>query len=107
MTDKPTGLSHSDPQLRQCGGGGASQCTTTLVQPNGATDWKPLSSFPEFGVPLAVGVSAAPVAMPPQTHVSGNNYAIAGMVLGVMSILCCGAGWLFGILGSGFFPVWL
>jgi hypothetical protein len=73
----------------------------TLIQLEGATDWKPLSSFPEFGVPPAVG-SPPPVTMPPQTHVSGNNYAIAGMVLGIMSVLCCGAGWLFGILGVVF-----
>jgi hypothetical protein len=70
----------------------------TLVQLQGATDWKPLSSFPEFGAPPVAG-SPPPVSMPPQVETTGNNYAITGMVLGVLSILCCGLGWVFGILG--------
>jgi hypothetical protein len=70
----------------------------TLVQLQGAAEWRPLASFPEFVAPPAAG-SPPPVSMPPQTQATGNNYAIAGMILGIMSILCCGLGWICGILG--------
>ncbi|HEX4120830.1 MAG TPA: DUF4190 domain-containing protein [Verrucomicrobiae bacterium] len=73
----------------------------TLVQAHGGTEWKALASFPEFGLP-PMPASPPPVSLPPATQATGNNYAIAGMVLGVLSILCCGLGWVFGILGVVF-----
>jgi hypothetical protein len=75
---------------------------TTLVQPDGATDWRPLSSFPEFGPPPQTG-TPPPVSMPPaQTQDVGNNMAIAGLVLGILSIIGCCVPFGFGILGVVF-----
>jgi hypothetical protein len=74
----------------------------TLVQPEGATNWKPLSSFPDFGVPPQTG-TPPPVSMPPaQDQGTGDNMAIAGLVLGVLSIIGCCVPFAFGILGIVF-----
>jgi hypothetical protein len=74
---------------------------STLVQPEGAADWKPLSSFPEFGAPPPP-TTPPPVSMPPARHESaGENMAIAGLVLGILSIVgCCVP--VFGVLGVVF-----
>ena len=72
---------------------------TTLVQPAGAADWRPLSSFPEFGGSLPGGVPP-PVSMPPaQVEGAGNNMAMAGLILGVLSIIGCCFSLPCGILG--------
>jgi hypothetical protein len=75
--------------------------SATLVQPEGATDWRPLSSFPEFGPPPQPG-TPPPVSMPPaHEQDAGNNMAMAGLVLGILSIIgCCVPA--FGILGVVF-----
>jgi hypothetical protein len=58
----------------------------SLIQPEGETGWKPLSFFPEFATDMAQ-------ASPPATASSGtgptNNLAIASLVLGIASWVCC------------------
>jgi hypothetical protein len=88
---------------------------STLLQPEGATDWKPLSAFPEFASVLA---SLPPGAAPPTipvpiaggpSHPKTNTMAATGFVLGLLSMLigwlCCLAfllsplGFIFSVIG--------
>lgn len=65
----------------------------TLVQPEGATDWKPLSVFPELAVP-------PPLALPPRpVRDEGGSMAVAGLICGILSIACCCFGRLLGAAG--------
>lgn len=74
----------------------------TLVQAEGATEWRPLSSFPEFGAPPQTG-TPPPVSMPPaQEQGAGDNMALAGLVLGILSIVGCCIPFAFGVLGVVF-----
>jgi hypothetical protein len=67
----------------------------TRVLAEGATDWKPLGSFPEFFTappPMAPTV----LAIAPST----NGFAVAGLVLGILSLCClCCYGVPFNLLG--------
>lgn len=63
----------------------------TLLQAEGSTEWKPLSSMPEFGIPPAV-------SMPPSTRKGDDGMAVSGLVFGILSIVGCVSG-LFGMLG--------
>jgi hypothetical protein len=75
---------------------------TTLLQPEGAADWRPLSSFPEFVAPQQAG-APPPVSMPPARHENtGGNMATSGLVLGILSIIGCCVPFAFGILGVVF-----
>jgi len=67
----------------------------TLVQLEGATDWRPLSSLAQFAVPPAVSMPPAPVAAPRQT----NNVAVLGLVSGLLGCICCCCGLPFALLG--------
>jgi len=69
---------------------------SSLLQPEGATDWKPLGAFPEFAAVVAAippttppAISAAPGGSP--LHPKNNTMAVAGFVMGVLSVLI---GWL-------------
>jgi hypothetical protein len=65
----------------------------TLVQLEGSADWKPLSSFPEFAVP-------PPVNMPRSAAgAQADGLAIGGLICGILSMVCCCASPLFGVLG--------
>jgi hypothetical protein len=65
----------------------------TLVQLDGNTDWKPLSSFPEFAVP-------PPVNMPRSAAgAQADSMATAALICGILSIVCCCGGSIFGVLG--------
>lgn len=60
----------------------------SLVQAEGATDWKPLSAMPEFAAALGSSLKTPQVIAPtivrrPRT----NGLAIAGFILGILSIL--------------------
>ncbi len=67
--------------------------STSLVLLEGAAEWKPLSTFPEFSVPPSM-------AMPhPPARAESNGMAVGGMVCGILSVLCCCVGPLFGVLG--------
>jgi hypothetical protein len=67
--------------------------SATLLQAEGSNEWRALSSTPEFGVP--------PVVMmpPPAAAQRGNGLALAGLICGVLSNVCCCLGILFAILG--------
>lgn len=66
---------------------------TTLLLAEGASEWRPLSSLPEFGTPP---VMQAP---PPARTGSDNDMAIAGLVFGILANICCCFGSVCGILG--------
>jgi hypothetical protein len=63
---------------------------TTLVQAEGATDWKPLSAFPEFtDVPGATPPASPPGAPPAPTPVgptTTSGLAIASLVCGILCV---------------------
>jgi hypothetical protein len=74
----------------------------------GAVGWKPLSFYPEFTPTLSAAGLAAP--LPPQTGSAAmtgsappttNSFAIAGMSLGIFSLVvtCCCYGMPFNVLG--------
>jgi len=69
---------------------------TTLVQLEGTADWKPLSSFPQFAIPPAVSMPSTPAGT--QT----DGIAIAALICGILSIICCCGGPVFGVLGLTF-----
>jgi hypothetical protein len=74
----------------------------TLIQPDGAADWRPVSSFPEFVAPPQAG-TPPPVSMPPARESdAGDSMSMAGLVLGILSIIGCCVPFAFGILGVVF-----
>jgi hypothetical protein len=68
----------------------------TLVQLEGTTDWKALSSFPEFAIPPAVNLPRS------QADTQSDGIAIAALICGILSLVCCCAGPIFGVLGLVF-----
>src|SRR4051812_4800485 len=77
----------------------------TLVQPVGATDWRPISSFPELATPVS-GTSAVPGApMParptasfPAAAPQTSGLAVASLVLGILGFISCGISSIVGII---------
>src|SRR5579872_1469631 len=69
----------------------------TLVQPDGATDWRPLSMFPELAVPPPL----TPIYLPPPQAVrsDSSNMATIGLVCGILALCCCCFGRLLGAAG--------
>lgn len=66
----------------------------TKVLPPGATEWKTLGELPEFASAFAAapGPIAPPIAAPAARRSSSYNLAVAGLVLGIVSLtfgLCC------------------
>jgi hypothetical protein len=84
-------------QLRQwIAEGRANAQTQTLAE--GAMEWKPLGALPEFATHFAPPV---PPTISPQIFRpvrKTNSYAMAGMIFGILAILCC-CKFLFGTLG--------
>ncbi len=75
----------------------------TRVQVEGSAQWRPLSTFPEFAAAL-VAVQTAPTSFPAspvggRSTLTTNGMAIAGFVLGLLSLFCCFIGPPFSILG--------
>jgi hypothetical protein len=68
----------------------------TLVQLEGTTDWKPLSSFPHFAIPPAVSMPSSPAGA------QSDGLAIGALICGILSIMCCCVGPVFGVLGLTF-----
>src|SRR5947209_3467565 len=71
---------------------------TTLIQPEGATDWRPASQFPEFAEALGSARAPAAAATPPPPPASmaaaapmptqagkTSGMAIASLVLGILA----------------------
>ena len=98
-------------QLRQWIGQGRANATTSVL-PEGASEWKPLGSLPEFSLLFTSSASAPAPAPTPITPVNvpayavqaprTNGFAVAGLALGILSItagLCCCVGLPFSISG--------
>jgi len=62
----------------------------TIALAEGGTEWKPLNSFPEFASAPATPppTLTAPPGATPQV-LRTNGFAIAGMVLGILSVTLC------------------
>lgn len=87
----------SGEQLRQwMAEGRANAQTQTFVE--GAAEWKPLGTLPEFASHFAPQVPP-PISPPVSGRVrKTNSYAMAGMIFGVLAFFCC-CKFLFGALG--------
>jgi hypothetical protein len=81
----------------------------TLVQPEGAADWKPLSAYPEL-MPLTVPATSAPSFTPPASasgFVSGdasnliNGPATGLLITGILGAVGAAGGLLMNVLGVG------
>jgi len=101
-------------QVRQWIGQGRANAATSILA-EGATEWKPLGSFPEFSmlfaasgsVPAPASTSVTPAVFPTAAvqPLKTNGFATAGLVLGILSItfgLCCCDGLPFSISGLVF-----
>jgi hypothetical protein len=67
--------------------------SATLLQAEGSNEWKPLFSVPEFGGPPVVTMP------PPAAAQRGNNLALAGLICGVLSNVCCCFGVVCAVFG--------
>lgn len=73
-----------------------------LVLTSGGGDWRPLGSLPEFAMPPGPQPIPAPRWHPPQPTLRTSPLAMAGMILGLISVtcgLCCCYGAPFNVLG--------
>ena len=73
-----------------------------LCQAEGTTDWKPLSQVPEFAATLVLAFPG-PGAVSGAGYTRTNNMAMAGFILGLLSVVvscCCGVP--FALLGLVF-----
>lgn len=68
----------------------------TLVQLEGAADWKPLSTCPGFAIPPPVSMPRSPAGA------QSDGLATGELICGILSIVCCCASPIFGILGLVF-----
>jgi len=73
---------------------------STPALSEGATEWKPLASLPEFSMLFAAPAAFAPAAV---SGLRTNGCALTGFILGMVSgpccVFCCCVGPLCGILG--------
>jgi hypothetical protein len=68
----------------------------TLLQAEGSNEWRALSATPEFGIPPMI-------TMPPSTGGKrDHDMAVAGLIFGVLSNVCCCLGLLWAVLGITF-----
>jgi hypothetical protein len=77
--------------------GRANPRTQTLAE--GAAEWKPLGTIPEFANCFT---TQAPPPINPMTgsHLRAtNSFAVWGMIFGILAIVCCCPKLLFGALG--------
>ena len=75
----------------------------TQAVAEGMTDWKPLGSFPEFAYLFAAAAAAPAVFVSVPTRKT-NGFAIAGLILGIISLFtfCLCGGLPFNVLGLTF-----
>lgn len=75
----------------------------SLAQAEGTTDWKRLSEFGDFAAALSLQGHIAPLPAGPTLQAGSQNpMAVAGLVCGVLGILCCSCGPAFGVLAIVF-----
>ncbi len=62
----------------------------TRVLPEGTTEWKTLGELPEFAAALAGQAAPLPTLtpLPSSTAPKTNSLAVAGLVLGLLSVTC-------------------
>jgi hypothetical protein len=83
--------------------------SSTLIQGEASTEWKPISTFPEFAQPPVPSLPPT-ISVPPPTHTAvgntpyeSNSMATAGFIFGILSVIpCCCFSFLFAILGIVF-----
>lgn len=89
-------------QLRQWIAEGRANAQTQIIA-EGGTEWRPVVAFPEFAALLAGVPAGAPVPGPIQITQARktNAMAVAGMIMGIISITiaCCCYGFPFNLLG--------
>ena len=95
-------------QIRQWVAEGRVEHRTPIFE-DGAKDWNFVGLLPEFANLFAAPVTPPNIAPPPPRgpaangHVAKtNSYAQAGMIFGILSVICCCCGFPFGILGLVF-----
>src|SRR5437899_7521148 len=91
---------------------------STLIQPEGATDWRPASQFPEFeealrAAPAPAGGAPPPPAPPtprprpapvpaatagPAQPGKTSGMAIASLILAILTLPTCGIGGIIGLI---------
>jgi hypothetical protein len=80
----------------------------TPVFVDGAKDWNFVGMLPEFTNCFAAPGTPPTIAPPPRGAATAgrmaktNSYAQAGMIFGILSLVCCCCGFPFGILGLVF-----
>jgi hypothetical protein len=80
----------------------------TLMQAEGVPGWRPVATFTEFGVPPPHPPTAHPPTAPAGTPTyvpataGTNGNAIAGLILGILSLTCLCAGLPIGVVGIVF-----
>ncbi|HOA63151.1 MAG: DUF4339 domain-containing protein [Verrucomicrobia bacterium] len=63
----------------------------TLVQGPGSSEWRPASTFPEFGLSAAPGSPPSPPPPPSEPRTPPQSgLAITSLVLGILSLACLG-----------------
>jgi hypothetical protein len=94
-------------QIRQWAAEGRVEHRTPIFV-DGAKDWNFVGLLPEFAGCFAAPVTPPPISPPLRgTSSAGrmaktNSYAQAGMIFGILSLVCCCCGFPFGILGLVF-----
>ena len=78
--------------------------TTTHVWVEGAPEWKPLGSLPEFSLLLAAKTPVSPASFPAgTTSYPSTAFATTSLILGIISLpigfCCCCYGLPFNVLG--------
>src|SRR5262245_53855779 len=75
----------------------------TLIQAEGQTDWRPLSSFPEFATVSQPLPSGTPLTSAPAGNAQAlvNGPAIGLMVTGILFAVLAAMGLILNVLGVG------
>jgi Domain of unknown function (DUF4190)/GYF domain 2 len=60
----------------------------TYALPEGAPEWKPLGTIPEFSILFAAKPPAVPLATDPPYAPKNTGFATTGMILGIFSLTC-------------------
>src|SRR6266436_6706070 len=61
----------------------------SLARPDQTVGWRPLLDFPEFGQALAQAAPPAYSSPAPAQPPADNNMALASLILGCVSLVCC------------------
>lgn len=79
--------------------GRANALTHVLV--DGALEWKPLGTLPEFAAHFAPSTPPPLSPLAPQSLRRTNAFAVWGMIFGIFTVVCCCccANTIFGVLG--------